>query len=80
MDILRYFIYLFTLTLTLLTLSVGLSAAPNFKTPKEICSTQGEKAKNGQSLKSINDVSLLNETNVSCIVAPKSPKEISNIV
>lgn len=78
MDILRYFSYLFTLTL--LTFSVGLSAAPNYKTPQEICSTQGEKAKNGQSLQSINDVSLLNETNVSCIVAPKSSKEISNIV
>ncbi len=77
MDLLRYFFNI--LTLTLLTFSVGLSAAPNYQTPEEICSTLGEK-KNAQDLQFINDVSLLNETNVSCIIAPKNAKEISKIV
>jgi len=70
--------YIFTLTL--LTFSLGLPAVPGYKTPQEICSTQGDKAKNGQVLQSINDVSLLNETDLSCIIAPKSFKEVSNIV
>jgi len=78
MDILRHFSYI--LTLIIISFSVGLSAEPNYKTPQEICLTQGEKAKNGQALQSINDVSLLNETNLSCIIAPKSAKQVSNIV
>jgi len=59
---------------------VGLFAAPIYKTPQEICSTQGEKSNSGEAIQTINDISFLNETDLSCIIAPKSVKEISNIV
>lgn len=66
--------------LALLTFSLGSSAAPNYNTPEELCSILGDTAKNGQALTSINDVSMLNETKLSCIISPKSANEISTIV
>ena len=78
MKILRYFLNYFTLTV--IAFSGCASAEPNYKTPQEICDSMGEKAKNGKALQSINDISGLNETILSCIIAPKSSKEISKII
>lgn len=77
-NMLRYFFYIFTLTL--LTHSVGLLAEPSYKTPEEICTALGQQTKNGQVIQSINDVSLLNATDLSCIIAPKNIKDAANIV
>jgi FAD/FMN-containing dehydrogenases len=65
--------------LSLLAFSTGLCSAPTPKTPAEICSTYGEKNK-GELLQSINDVSFLNKTELSCIISPKSANEISEII
>lgn len=78
MAVLRYLFYIFTLSL--FTFSMELSAGTHFQAPQELCLTMGEKSRNGQALQSINDVSLLNETPLSCIIAPKSAQEVSNIV
>jgi len=78
MDMLKNFSYI--LTLSLLTFSMELFAEPNLKTLEDICLKQGKKEKNGQILKTINDVSWLNKTDVSCIIAPKNSKEVSHIV
>ncbi len=75
---LRYILIYFTLTL--IALSAGVSAEPSHKSPKEICATMGEKEKSGKALQTINDISELNETNLSCIIAPKSSKEVSEII
>ena len=72
---LRYFFII-----TLLTFSFGVPAAANYKTPEEICLSKGIKAKNGKAVQSINDISSLNETSVSCVIAPKNAKEISDIL
>ena len=71
--------YVSWLSVFLLSLSMELSAAPSYLSPKQICSIYGEKI-NGKDLQSINDVSLLNETKIACLIAPKSVDEISNIV
>lgn len=72
------FFHLFIVSL--LTFSLDVSSAPDNTPLQEICSEQGEKAKNGQALQSINDVSLLNQTQLSCIIAPKNYQEVSQIV
>ena len=74
----RYF--LIYISSILITLSTNIVAGTHYKTPKELCITMGEKKENGKALETINDVSALNETTVSCIIAPKSIKDVANIV
>ena len=78
MDMLRHFFNYFTLSLIIF--SAGVSAESHDKTPKELCAMMGEKTKSGKVLKTINDISELNKTNLSCIIAPKNAKEVSEII
>lgn len=48
--------------------------------PHNICTEMGQQAKNNNLINSINDVSTLNQTSLSCVIAPKSTDEIVYIV
>lgn len=65
--------------LVLIIFSIDISANTNYKTPQEICLEYGVKD-NGKLLKSIDDVSHLNKTKLSCIVTPKTASEVSEII
>lgn len=55
-------------------------ATPVYTSPQDLCRKLGETTVNGELINSINDVSYLNNTPLSCIVTPESINEISNIV
>lgn len=69
--------HLFLLALFLLSASTIADSVA--KSPQDICLEHGERYK-GRLVKSINDVSYLNQTTLSCIISPSSAQEVSRIV